>query len=100
MNIRLGTKFIQDFNTYMESRGGKKIDFIRDAISFWMSVDGKPEELVQRTHIAEETAKNISERLAETKQYCEERVKDLNRIIEEKDARIEILTKQLETMNK
>lgn len=94
MNIRLGAKYIQEFNDYMEKHGGKKIDFIREAISYWMSVDGEPGELMQRVKTAETDARNAVERLAETKQHCDERINDLNRIIEEKDARIEILTQQ------
>lgn len=99
MNIRLGSKYIQEFNNYMEKHGGKKIDFIREALSFWMSVDGKPDDILRRLQAAEDTASIAKERLEETKTYCEQRINDLNRIIEEKDARLDMLSHQISSLS-
>lgn len=88
MNIRLGSKYIQNFNLYMEKHGGKKIDFIRDALDYWMSVDGK-----------DPGANQLLEKLIETQTNCEERIGYLNRIIHEKDERIKILQKRIDALD-
>lgn len=85
LNFRLGSEYIQNFYKYMDEHGGKKIDFVRDALDYWMSVEGKPSELQQQL-----------EMLRSSQKHSDERLNDLNRLIEEKDARIRLLQERIE----
>ncbi|MCZ9313329.1 MAG: hypothetical protein O0V67_08110 [Methanocorpusculum sp.] len=69
----------------MDEHGGKKIDFVRDALNYWMAVEGKPSELQQQL-----------EMLRSSQKHSDERLNDLNRLIEEKDARIRLLQERIE----
>ena len=99
MNIRLGSQYIKKFNEYMDSHGGKKIDFIRDALDYWMSVDAKGYEIKLQIDKSERDICLREEHLKEIQIYYDERIKDLNRIIDEKDARIEMLQTQLKRLD-
>ena len=99
MNIRLGSQYIKKFNEYMDSHGGKKIDFIRDALDYWMSVDGKGYEINLQREKSEREISLREEHLKEIQIYYDERIKDLNRIIDEKDARIDMHQTQLKRLD-
>ena len=91
LNFRLGSEYIQNFYNYMDQHGGKKIDFVRSAIDYWMSVDGNPAQMQQQIETIRKELALREELLENSQKYCEERITYLDRLLEEKDARILLL---------
>lgn len=100
VNLRLGAEYIQTFNAYMKTHGGTKIRFIRDAIDYWMSVDGCPKNMEQQLSHTETTRDLYKEQLTEIKALTTQLIEELNQLVEEKDARIKILEKYIEKLEK
>lgn len=96
LNFRLGSEYIQNFYNYMDQHGGKKIDFVRNAIDYWMSVDGNPAQIQQQIETIRKELVLREELLENSKKYCEERITYLDRLLEEKDARIRLLQERIE----
>ncbi len=100
VNLRLGAEYIQTFNAYMKTYGGTKVQFIRDALDYWMSVDGRAKDLDEQIRHAETTRDLYKDQLNEIKILTAQLIEDLNRLVEEKDARIKILEKYIEKLEK
>ena len=98
VNLRLGAEYIQTFNAYMKTYGGTKVQFIRDALDYWMSVDGRAKDLDEQIRHAEITRDLYRDQLNETKMLMVQLIEDLNRLVEEKDARIKILEKYIKKL--
>ncbi|MDE2519130.1 MAG: hypothetical protein O0X93_06820 [Methanocorpusculum sp.] len=96
LNFRLGSEYIQNFYNYMDQHGGKQIDFVRSAIDYWMSVDGNPAQMQQQIETIRKELTLREELLESSQKYCEERITYLNRLLEEKDARIRLLQERIE----
>lgn len=96
LNFRLGSEYIQNFYNYMDQHGGKKIDFVRSAIDYWMSVDGNPDQMQQQIETIRNELVLREELLVNSQKYCEERITYLDRLLEEKDARIRLLQERIE----
>ncbi|MDE2546665.1 MAG: hypothetical protein O0W99_07715 [Methanocorpusculum sp.] len=96
LNFRLGSEYIQNFYNYMDQHGGKKIDFVRSAIDYWMSVDGNPAQMQQQIETIRKELVLREELLENSQKHCEERITYLDRILEEKDARIRLLQERIE----
>lgn len=95
LNFRLGSEYIQNFYHYMDQHGGKKIDFVRNAIDYWMSVDGNPVQMQQQIEMIRKEL-SLREKLLENSQkYSEERITYLDLLLEEKDARILLLHERI-----
>lgn len=96
MNLRLGAEFLQKFNDYMKGRSETKVQFIRAALEFWMSVDGNKENI--RVHLDKQADRFITlqqERIDELRKYQEQCITYQRELIEEKDKQIRYLTEQL-----
>ena len=96
INLRLGAEFLQKFNEYMKGRSETKIQFIRAALEYWMSIDGNKENI--RVHHGEQADQLIAlqqERIDELRKYLEQCITYQREIIEEKDKQIRYLTEQL-----
>ena len=98
MNIRLGSSYITKFNEYMKSHDGKKVDFIRDALDYWMQVDGNAQKIWDELHQARQTVSMQQEIITELRNSRDKQIESLENLLDEKDARIHLLTKQLEQL--
>ena len=65
LNIRVGKKFKERYNKYLEDREMSGASFSRDAIEYWMSVDGNPENLQQQVIDLDKENQHLRELLAE-----------------------------------
>lgn len=65
LSTRIGAEFLHNFNTYLTKNNVRKTQFIRDALEYWMSVNGKPEFLSQQIHEFERENQHLKELLAE-----------------------------------
>ncbi|MDV0443792.1 hypothetical protein [Methanorbis rubei] len=95
MNIRLGSNYIAKFNEYMKNRDGKKIDFIRDALDYWMQVDGDAENILNKLDQAQQTISMLEERVSDLQSSRDKQVEVYEKLLAEKDKRISLLTSQL-----
>ncbi|MDU9375517.1 hypothetical protein McpSp1_00910 [Methanocorpusculaceae archaeon Sp1] len=96
INIRLGSNYIAQFNEYMKVRGGKKIEFIRDALDYWMQVDGDGVKIQKELEQARITINMQQEIINDLRNSRDKQAEVFEKLNAEKDERISLLTKQLE----
>jgi hypothetical protein len=72
INVRLGSEFIAAFNAFMEHHDGKKVDFIRDALRFWMYLHQQYPDAAVKSNRAGILLGIIQERLDEVQKSCDE----------------------------
>lgn len=65
INIRVGKKFKEKYNKYLDEHEISGASFSRDALDYWMSVDGQPETVPQQIHDLQKENKLLRELLAE-----------------------------------
>lgn len=65
LSTRIGADFLDNFNAYLSKNKFKKTQFIRDALTYWMAIDGKPDILQQDLLNAHKDIEHLRELLAE-----------------------------------
>lgn len=65
INIRVGKKFREKYDKYLSERDISGASFTRDAIDYWMSVDGKPGDTKTALNNAELENQHLRELLSE-----------------------------------
>lgn len=85
LHVRIGSAYLAEFNAYIKKTGFKKVQFIRDALSYWMSVDGSPNDIQQTL---EKTQLEL--------QQAQRDIEYLNQILNEKERMILFLQDQIQ----
>lgn len=65
LSTRIGAEFLHTFNTYLSKNDVKKTQFIRDALEYWMNVNGHPENYQRIASDLEKENQHLRELLAE-----------------------------------
>lgn len=65
LSTRIGAKFLHTFNTYLSENNVKKTQFIRDALEYWMDVNGHPENYQRIASDLEKEKQHLLDLLAE-----------------------------------
>ncbi|MDE2521846.1 MAG: hypothetical protein O0X93_01635 [Methanocorpusculum sp.] len=65
LNIRVGKKFKEKYNKYLDEHEISGASFSRDALEYWMSVNGHPENMQQELMNAQKDIQHLQELLVE-----------------------------------
>lgn len=65
LSTRIGAKFLHTFNTYLSKNDLKKTQFIRDALGYWMDVNGHPENYQRIASDLEKENQHLLDLIAE-----------------------------------
>ncbi|MDO5845149.1 MAG: DUF1216 domain-containing protein [Methanocorpusculum sp.] len=90
MSVRVGPDTIERLDEYTRRYHLKKVDFVRDAVNYWISVGGKAANLnekIRRLESKLNQSREINKRLRE-RMY--DKINYLNSIISEKEKLISV----------
>jgi hypothetical protein len=89
LHMRIGKQFLDEFNAYMKTHDGTKVDVIRKAVRYWMSIDGNPGALpMEITHLRDKV------------KSLERSIQDKEQLLVEKDRVIAALVDGKETLDR
>lgn len=98
--MRLGYEIYRDLNNYLKKHDVSQVTFMKEAVSFWLSVNRKGSNLKSQLTEKKQELKLTKRILRENISHSKNKIKDLEAIISEKEKRIKELSDHLEEYKK